>query len=114
MFGGHSISSRGSRTRTLAHLSDLHLGRTPAEEVRCAQLCRSLVEIGVDHVLVTGDLTHRGRRRELEAFERSFAPLLAAGVVTVVPGNHDRLGDDLGEAMMPGPRVQAAEADGLH
>jgi 3',5'-cyclic AMP phosphodiesterase CpdA len=98
----------------LAHVSDLHLGRGPEDEAGAAQLCRSLLDIGVDHVVVTGDVTHRGRRRELALYERAFAPLLAAGRVTLVPGNHDRLGDDLELDMMPGPRVQVVDADGLH
>jgi 3',5'-cyclic AMP phosphodiesterase CpdA len=114
MWGRYSKRRANPETRTLAHVSDLHLGRSPAEEVRSAQLCRALVDVGVDHVLVTGDVTNRGRLRELAAFERAFAPLLEAGAVTVIPGNHDRLGDDLGDTLMPGERVQVAEADGLH
>jgi len=114
MFGRHSKRRASPGTQTLAHLSDLHLGRSPGEEVRSAQLCRALIDIGVDHVLVTGDVTNRGRLRELAAFERAFAPLLDAGRVTVIPGNHDRLGDDLGDTLMPGARVQVAEAAGLH
>src|SRR5262249_51866631 len=102
-----------TRTLTLAHVSDLHLGRTPQDEARAAQLCRALVEMGVDHVLVTGDITHRGRMRELGLFERAFAPLLAAGKASLVPGNHDRLGDDLGDVLMPGARVQVADVEGL-
>lgn len=114
MTGRHSKYSKGPGTCTLAHLSDLHFGRSAADEERCQQLCRALMEVGVDHVLVTGDITHRGRRRELAAFERVFAPFLRAGTITVIPGNHDRLGDDLGDDLMPGPRVQVAEAAGLH
>jgi 3',5'-cyclic-AMP phosphodiesterase len=109
-----SRTGHNSRPRTLAHVSDLHLGRGPEDEANAVQLCRSLVGLGVDHVVVTGDVTHRGRRRELALYERAFAPLLAAGRVTLVPGNHDRLGDDLEQDMMPGARVQVAEADGLH
>src|SRR5437762_193478 len=94
----------GPRTRMLAHVSDLHVGRAPEDGAAAAQLCRALIEIGVDHVLVTGDITHRGKAVELVQFARAFAPLFERGAVTMVPGNHDRLGDDLGEAIMPGPR----------
>jgi 3',5'-cyclic AMP phosphodiesterase CpdA len=111
MTEGHQ---RAKRTHTLAHVSDLHLGRSPRDEAQATQLCRALVEIGVDHVVVTGDVTHRGRRRELALFEHAFAPLIAAGAVTVIPGNHDRLGDDLGDVIMPGARVQVVDAHGLY
>jgi Icc protein len=102
------------RTKMLAHLSDLHLGRSAEDDGQAEKLARALVEIGIDHVLVTGDLTHRGRRREWDLFHETFARLLADGRVTVVPGNHDRLGDDLGDAIMPGARVQIVTRDGLH
>jgi metallophosphoesterase superfamily enzyme len=46
-------------------------------------------------VLVTGDVTHRGRLREWAAFEKAFEPLIESGRLTAVPGNHDRLGDDM-------------------
>lgn len=109
-----SVGRFVSRTRMLAHVSDLHLGRSREDEARATQLCRALIEIGVDHVVATGDLTHRGKRRELELFERAFAPLIEAGRLTAIPGNHDRLGDDLGEAIMPGARVQVRAAEGLY
>lgn len=102
------------QARKLAHLSDLHIGRSPENDERAERLCRTLLEVGIDHVVVTGDLTHRGRHRELERFDRAFAPLRQSGRLTVIPGNHDRLGDDLGEAIMPGPRVQAETAPGLY
>jgi 3',5'-cyclic-AMP phosphodiesterase len=98
----------------LTHLSDLHMGRSPEDDAQAEQLSRALVEIGIDHVLVTGDVTHKGRRSEWELFQRTFSTLIDSGRVTVVPGNHDRLGDDLGDAIMPGERVQSVIADGLH
>ncbi len=101
------------RDLTLAHASDLHLGLGPAAERGAAALCHSLLRVGVDHLLVTGDLTDKGRRREREGFRRAFEPLLAAGRVTLVPGNHDRAGDDVASEIMPGPRVQAEERDGV-
>jgi Icc protein len=101
------------QARRLAHLSDLHIGRSPENDDRAARLCRTLLEARIDHVVVTGDVTHRGRRRELEQFHQAFAPLRQSGRLTVVPGNHDRLGDDVGEAIMAGPRVQAEVAPGL-
>jgi 3',5'-cyclic AMP phosphodiesterase CpdA len=102
------------RARKLAHLSDLHVGRGPENDERAHRLCRTLLEVGIDHVVVTGDVTHRGKQRELERFNDAFAPLRQADRLTIIPGNHDRLGDDLGAAIMPGPRVQAELAPGLY
>lgn len=105
---------RVRRTRMLAHLSDLHMGRSAEDDAQAEQLARALVEIGIDHVLVTGDVTNKGRLREWERFREIFAELLANGRVTVVPGNHDRLGDDLGDTIMRGERVQSDIVSGLH
>lgn len=90
----------------IAHLSDLHLGLSAANDAAAADLVEALLDDGVDLAVVSGDVTHRGRRAELETFHRLFRPL--ADRLVVVPGNHDRLGDDLGDALMPGFRVQAA------
>jgi Icc protein len=49
----------------LGHLSDLHVGRSQRVDQRAAGLCQMLLERAVDHVVVSGDLTHRGLRREL-------------------------------------------------
>jgi 3',5'-cyclic AMP phosphodiesterase CpdA len=70
----------------LLHLSDLHAGS--AVETAVEHSVKALVErVSPDLIVVTGDLAHRGRRREhqraaafLRALER---PLL------VIPGNHD-------------------------
>jgi Icc protein len=98
--------------RTLAHLSDLHLGRSPEHDAMVARTVDALD--GVDHVVLSGDVTNRGRKTEHAAFERLFAPLIAAGRLTVVPGNHDRLGEDMGPRLMRGERVQTVAVDGLH
>lgn len=98
--------------RTLAHLSDLHLGRSAAFDAEVARAVEALD--GIDHVIVSGDVTDGGRAVEHARFERLFAHLLAVGRLTVVPGNHDRLGDDLGARLRRGARVQAETRAGLH
>ncbi len=100
--------------RTLVHVSDLHLGKSPETEQRAVAIRDALISAQADHVVVTGDLTHRGRNSELALFWKIFAPLAAQGRLTIVPGNHDRLGDDLAESIQAGPRVAVSEAPGLH
>ena len=70
----------------LLHISDLHAGSV--EETAVEQRLEPLLErIQPELIVASGDLTHRGRRREHEraaAFLRSLGrPLL------VIPGNHD-------------------------
>jgi len=98
--------------RTIAHVSDLHLGRDSQTDAKVVRLADALRSADIDVVLVTGDVTHRGRRAELEAFEAIFAPLRDRTVV--VPGNHDRLGDDAGCLLMPSARVAVDSRPGLH
>ncbi len=70
----------------LLHLSDLHAGSREQGEIDGS--LTSLVErIRPRLIVVTGDLAHRGRRREHEqaaTFLRRLGPPLL-----VVPGNHD-------------------------
>jgi 3',5'-cyclic-AMP phosphodiesterase len=98
----------GKMIQTLAHISDLHLGRSETTDAEVARAVAALA--AVDHVVVSGDVTHRGRTDELLRFERIFAPL--AGRLSVVPGNHDRTGDDLGARLRNGARVQTSLAGG--
>lgn len=69
----------------IVHLSDLHFGFHRAALV--GPLLDRVNRAGADLVVVTGDVTHRGRRDQYDqaaAFlSRVRAPLL------VVPGNHD-------------------------
>jgi 3',5'-cyclic AMP phosphodiesterase CpdA len=101
----------GGATRTLAHVSDLHVGRDAATDAAVHAIAAALEAAGVDEVLVTGDLTHRGRTGELAAFERAFARIRDR--LVIVPGNHDRLGDDVASAIMPGRRVDMEVRRGL-
>jgi 3',5'-cyclic-AMP phosphodiesterase len=98
--------------RTLAHLSDLHLGRSLETDQAAARLRAALED--VDHTVVTGDVTNRGRRDELLRFHHLFGDLVSRGKLSVVPGNHDRLGDDLGARLMQGGRVEVVQAPGLY
>lgn len=100
--------------RTLAHVSDLHLGRDRRTDAAARALGAALHEAAVDAVLVTGDLTHRGRAAELRAFEEAFEPVLERGRAVIVPGNHDRAGEDVGATLMVGSRVGVADLAGVH
>jgi 3',5'-cyclic AMP phosphodiesterase CpdA len=51
---------------------------------------------------------------EFEHFLEVFAPLAGARRLTVVPGNHDRLGEDAAELTMAGRRVVIMRPPGLH
>jgi 3',5'-cyclic AMP phosphodiesterase CpdA len=81
---------------TIAHLSDLHLspefGRTNIRLTK--RILRSLVAAGVDHIVVTGDITADAEARELEIARGIFAAhgLLDPHRLTVVIGNHDVFG----------------------
>jgi 3',5'-cyclic AMP phosphodiesterase CpdA len=104
------------QTKKLAHLSDLHMGRDPGTRRRAEALCARLLADEIDDVLVTGDVTHRGRAAEWAQFLDVFAPLYDR--ITLVPGNHDRLGDDVAALMMDGGpegegRVDVVDRPGL-
>lgn len=100
--------------QTLAHLSDLHIGRSPAYDEQVGRAVASVIDGGIDHVIVSGDVTDRGRAHEHARFLELFAPLAAAGRLSVVPGNHDRLGDDMGARLQGGARVQTETRAGLY
>jgi 3',5'-cyclic AMP phosphodiesterase CpdA len=70
----------------LLHISDLHAGSL--EETAVEDSLGPLVErVEPELIAVTGDLTHRGRRRE---HERAAAFLRGLGrPLIVIPGNHD-------------------------
>jgi len=93
----------------LAHISDLHVG--VGHDADLERLVEALVRCGAHRIALTGDVTHRGRRSELDRFRALFRPV--EDRIACVPGNHDRLGDDLEQELMPGPRVQAIDDAGV-
>jgi Icc protein len=87
----------------LGHISDFHVSdrsRYPRNgfsakdcERHSARLAKGLLdalrEVGVDHLVVTGDLTLSSETREFERAADLLRPFAEAGKLTVVPGNHD-------------------------
>jgi len=71
--------------RTIAHLSDLHFGRTDPKLLE--PLRRSLFELQPNLVVVSGDLTQRARARQFRE-ARAYLDTLPKPQL-VVPGNHD-------------------------
>ena len=70
----------------LLHISDLHAGSV--EETAVERRLEPLVErVQPELIVVTGDLTHRGRRREHERAADLLRDL--ARPLLVIPGNHD-------------------------
>jgi 3',5'-cyclic AMP phosphodiesterase CpdA len=73
-------------TGRILHISDLHVGRSAPSEPLTA--LRELIrELTPEILVVTGDLTHRGRRAELEQARELLQSLGLPFLV--VPGNHD-------------------------
>jgi len=77
---------------TIAHLSDLHLGKSPNQRAACLALRNALSECSSDHVIVTGDITLVRYPNLL--FKEIFSELLASAKMTSMPSNHGRLDDD--------------------
>ena len=77
-------------TFRIAHLSDLHLTGTEEDRDFLHGVFRSAVEYGVDHVLVTGDISDGGQAdafRVLDEKRREFG--FGPARSTIIPGNHD-------------------------
>ena len=111
----------------LAHLSDLHhqidwgkrslwssgwrgapgrfelhalgrLRRFAGVEQRIARLVDQVLALAPDRVIITGDLTALGDEDELRRARMLLEPFIAAGLLVVIPGNHDRYTDSRGSA----------------
>ncbi|MCX6780818.1 MAG: metallophosphoesterase [Candidatus Magasanikbacteria bacterium] len=101
------------KTKLIAHLSDIHIGHSP-ERLQAAFLIRKkLIELNIDYVLVTGDVTEHGRESEFRQFQEVFRDFIAKGRMSLVPGNHDRLGDNIGREMMNNERILVTKREGI-
>ncbi len=69
----------------MAHLSDLHFGRT--DPATLPALASAIAAASPDVVVVSGDVTQRARRSEFAAARRFLDSLPRPQIV--VPGNHD-------------------------
>ncbi len=108
-----SDNRSSSTRRTIAHLSDLHIGQDERTTSVSEALAQHLGSNGTDLVIVTGDITDHGKEAEYAEFRRIFAPLIDADRLTVLPGNHDRCTDDIGNRLMDGP-VEVTRFDGVY
>ncbi|MFN3608394.1 MAG: metallophosphoesterase family protein [Hyphomonas sp.] len=69
----------------IAHFADLHFGREDQDALNAA---RDLVEaLDVNAIVVSGDLTQRGKREEFQAAQAWLMQFTAP--ILCVPGNHD-------------------------
>jgi 3',5'-cyclic AMP phosphodiesterase CpdA len=66
------------------------LARFSEAATKWARILEDVAAHAPDHVLLTGDLTAMGHPDELAAMHEMLRPLLDAGRLTLVPGNHDR------------------------
>jgi Icc protein len=74
----------------IAQLSDLHCGSPYFDPELMTAAAREVVALAPDLVLVGGDLTAEGYANEFRAASNHLAPIIDAGLPTVViPGNHD-------------------------
>ncbi len=70
---------------SLVQISDLHFGAEDPDLVLALE--QAIAEIAPDAILVSGDLTQRGKRREFEAAAEFFSRLKPPKLVAA--GNHD-------------------------
>ncbi|MGE5436887.1 MAG: metallophosphoesterase family protein [Syntrophothermus sp.] len=71
--------------RKIIHISDLHFGRV--DDKICSAILEEIASINPDVVVVSGDLTQRGRSKEYKE-ARNFLTKISCPKI-VVPGNHD-------------------------
>ncbi len=124
-------------TYRLAHLTDPHLSTLepmpwralPGKRVmgylswrfnrkrvhrpeRLAEITRDIQQAGVDHWLITGDLTHIGLPHEFAQARQWLSSLGPPGDISVVPGNHDAYGRPAHAAVMRPWREWMGDEDG--
>ena len=73
---------------TLVHLSDLHFGR-PVELAQIRAVERLVPTLAADAVLVSGDISQRGRHGEYQRGLAFLEAMQETAPTLLVPGNHD-------------------------
>jgi metallophosphoesterase superfamily enzyme len=72
------------------HVSDLHIGRDTRKAKRLLKIIKDRFEIGEQEnrwLLVTGDITQDGSKRQYEMALKALTPF--KDKICIVPGNHD-------------------------
>lgn len=90
----------------LAQLSDIHLNGTQARREKFLRGLGQARAHGADHLVLTGDLTSRGRPEQIHELGVVLAGAWP-GRATIVPGNHDA-GDAFDRALQGGPLARFA------
>ncbi|NIA30478.1 MAG: hypothetical protein GWP06_11280 [Actinobacteria bacterium] len=75
----------------IAHISDLHFGKSREQNENIEALVGSIKDFGIDHLAITGDLTACGSAEQYKGIISIFENnnLFSAEWLTVIPGNHD-------------------------
>lgn len=89
---------RGALGRFELHGMNRH-ARFENARASVLRLAEDITGLDPDHTVLTGDLSAMGHEDELGLARELLEPLLRAGRLTVIPGNHDRYTD------APGRRV---------
>ncbi|MBN2365270.1 MAG: metallophosphoesterase [Calditrichaeota bacterium] len=80
----------------IAHLSDLHINsdHRPLNISYTEKLIEQAIQESVDHIIITGDLTHNASDRDFDTLRQIFEKydLLHSEKLSLVIGNHDIYG----------------------
>lgn len=91
-YRGYSFRQLGWR-RSLAQI-EFRLLRRSNKFAKAAETVRRIAadaeRLGVDHAVLSGDLTGLGMDAEFKAAREALGPLATDGRLSVIPGNHDR------------------------
>jgi len=105
MFRERELGPKAEGEFRIAHLSDLHIssdrsglrqrwrswvGRSQAKNLLNLQaVLRDMALCGIDHLVLTGDLTHAAKKAEFETLRTALGDFANPDRLTIVPGNHD-------------------------
>jgi 3',5'-cyclic AMP phosphodiesterase CpdA len=113
MFSGRDLAvSELMNKRILGYFSwRLHRRTNHRREV-LAGLLQDLQRLKVDHIAITGDLTHLGRPAEFSKIQKLLDTLGNASNISVVPGNHDTyIATDWNQTYARWRRYMASDSD---